>query len=317
MSKIMPRTENRQWEALTPLRPLRPFDITHRPPYPLKPSERRRKVTIAAGFMCQDGILLCADTELTYTDILKYEGSKVRTFQDSETALAITGAGDWEYLRMAFDKVVDRIETSDRSMPAIEGAFEHAVLDIYGRHIPLCPREPKPGFDLLLGVRSDGGKLALFKSSDTAIAKISSFDLVGMGALLGRSAVETLYTPDITVRKCALLAFHLLRLAKKHVPSVGGHSDIASIPMDGEIQTDYGIDITVLEQALVDFHEALRPVALAFADFPLSRGLLQTPSREDEQKSDEAFDLALGRFAQKIRDLRERQKRLQNGRFWP
>ena len=50
--------------------------------------ERSRFVTIAAGLMCSDGIIVCADTELTHGDS-KYQKTKLFAFEES---LVLTGA---------------------------------------------------------------------------------------------------------------------------------------------------------------------------------------------------------------------------------
>ena len=43
------------------------IDMYHKPTYPPKPTPRRtpKAMTIAAGFKCRDGVLLCADSQIT------------------------------------------------------------------------------------------------------------------------------------------------------------------------------------------------------------------------------------------------------------
>jgi 20S proteasome alpha/beta subunit len=62
--------------------------MTPKPPFPklgptLKPKPRRpwrkSKMTIAAGFVCSDGIVLCADTQETITGYTKNSTEKIRT----------------------------------------------------------------------------------------------------------------------------------------------------------------------------------------------------------------------------------------------
>ena len=61
----------------------------------------RAKVTIAAGFTCLGGIILCVDSELTYSDCLRLGRSKFGIFDGLYSTVVMTGAGDWEYMQMA------------------------------------------------------------------------------------------------------------------------------------------------------------------------------------------------------------------------
>ncbi len=64
---------------------------------------------MAAGFRCSDGIILFADTELTYPESLKYQGStKVRIYDDTESGIsvALTGAGDWVWGQPNYERIV-------------------------------------------------------------------------------------------------------------------------------------------------------------------------------------------------------------------
>jgi 20S proteasome alpha/beta subunit len=59
---------------------------------------RNRKLTIAAGFVCVDGVILCADTQETISGYTKNETEKIRLFKDQGLCVAITGAGDSELI---------------------------------------------------------------------------------------------------------------------------------------------------------------------------------------------------------------------------
>ena len=65
-------------------------------------------MTIAAGFICTDGLVVCADGEQT-DQTTKYHRSKVFTFGDS---LIVTGAGASAHIKMTFDKLCDEYRTA-------------------------------------------------------------------------------------------------------------------------------------------------------------------------------------------------------------
>src|SRR5271168_1009367 len=60
-------------------------------------------MTIAAGFLCSDGVMICADTEITGG--VKYNAQKVRRFQFRVGEYVITGTGNTSYLGMANDMI--------------------------------------------------------------------------------------------------------------------------------------------------------------------------------------------------------------------
>jgi len=89
------------------------FDFPRRQEYPrppLEPSERK-SVTTAAAFMCRDGMVICTDTELTLGDALKYSQGKIRFLVADGSAVVMTGAGHWDYMEMAFEKIAERFRS--------------------------------------------------------------------------------------------------------------------------------------------------------------------------------------------------------------
>src|SRR6266568_3076754 len=81
--------------------------------YPPKPEFRRATaVTIAAGFRCSDGVVLCADTEMSMPGWIKYPGSKVRFYKDLPFQVAFTFAGDAEFFEMVIEKLTNCINRS-------------------------------------------------------------------------------------------------------------------------------------------------------------------------------------------------------------
>jgi len=87
-----------------------PFLLKPRPrpphPYPQRLKSNKPPVTLAAGFLCEDGIVICADREVT-TDFEKYEESKIFTVNSdsnpSTPTAIIAGSGWLNFVKMAVD----------------------------------------------------------------------------------------------------------------------------------------------------------------------------------------------------------------------
>ena len=245
-------------------------------------------MTIAAGFCCSDGVVICADRELTYPEAVRLDAFKVRTFSSVNLEGAVTGAGDWAYLLMAL-QTIQKEMGSAQNFEEVEGRFQGIVLDIYERNIALYPDHPKPTFDLLLGVRWCDGRRILLQSNATAFTASNKFEVLGVGMELGRHLADILYSPSMSSQQVCLLAAYILRLAKKYVQFVGGHSDIYSLTGDEEDARSRDWNLAWLEHDFADIDNLFGPVLLAMTD----------PARRD-------FKGTLRHFCEEAERLQER-----------
>ncbi len=249
-----------------------------------------------------DGIVLFADTELTYPESLKHQGStKVRTYENQGVAVALTGAGDWEYLRMAFENVTRRLPTAGNTSDEILDKIQETILEIYDTNIALYPNKPKPGFDLFAAVRSPDSSLALMKSADTAFSRTFKFEMSGVGKLLGVYLADLLYEPSISVKQGLFLAAYILRVANKYVAGVGGRSDVVTLNSSGKLQVSLGIEMDVLQEHFDRFDSILRPLLLAVPDVP--DPFLSTAEAIKETQT--KFDERLAEFVRNVKELRD------------
>ena len=61
-------------------------------------------MTIGVGLVCSDGIVICADRQMTGEGGYKFEGSKISTSQKNDYSLVYTYAGDPDAGQMMFEK---------------------------------------------------------------------------------------------------------------------------------------------------------------------------------------------------------------------
>jgi hypothetical protein len=206
-------------------------------------------MTIAAGFLCRDGMVICTDSELNY-DALKLGTSKsFDLVSKGGTILTITGAGHWNYIRMAIQKIGAlwlKIGTTDLGPSDCVALVEAAVLEIYEKHIPLFPGEPKPGFSLIVGLRSKDGAVSLITSSETAVIVNHTFEIVGVGETFGKYIADLLnrlsgpdgrklwFPNDFSVREAAIWAAYIFWISKRYTPGCGGPTRIEALMCSGE-----------------------------------------------------------------------------------
>jgi 20S proteasome alpha/beta subunit len=253
-------------------------------------------MTAVAGFICRGGIVLCTDTELTYGDVLKTDAKKTCEFVREGIGLSMAGAGNWDYLRMAYDKIRLRLLSTKPDITEVERAIEDVVLEIYERNIPAYPNNPKPSFSLVIGVTlpGSGADPALITCSDTAMYRNYSFEFTGTGEAFGRYFAELLYSSSMSIWQAIVLGVYILRIIKKHAPFVGKRTDISVIHNTGEVEwKSLALRTDILEGHFELLDMAFQPLFLACADGKM------------EQKT---FQNRLDHFTKVITNLREQFK---------
>jgi hypothetical protein len=91
-------------------------------------------VTIAAGFVTQDGILMCADTQ--FTGGAKVDKRKIHPFTLNDgTVLVFALAGNPDYAHMAVEdclEAVDTIPLAERTMLRMKRAIRDVLVSVNG-----------------------------------------------------------------------------------------------------------------------------------------------------------------------------------------
>ena len=294
-----------------PLHPVsKQIDFPSKRPYPqkklleptkrkVKLSEREKALTLAAGFPCRDGAILCADTEITRAGILKIPGEKILTYKCDNVSLAVTGAGDWSYVEMTFQKISDKlgqIENPDLTPNEVQEVIEQTLLRVYESFVAVDPESAK--FSIIAATRTDNDELGLLASHESpAIARFHGFQCAGGGQILASYLADIFYNASISINKGVFLAAYVLGLAKKYVSGVGGRSDILVITPNGEMKLQRPDFVKDLEATFENFDTILQPILFSVPDIHMP---------------EEEFDQEIVTFNRKIRELR---KKLQDGHY--
>ncbi len=258
-------------------------------------------MTLAAGFPCQDGLILCADTEITHGDVLKIGGKKILTHKRDNTSLAITGAGDWSYVVMTFQKISDRLDeldSPDLTCEAVQEVIEQTLLRVYESFVAVDPDRENVKFSIIAATRTDNDELGLLVSEgNPAIVRSEDFQCTGSGYILASYLADIFYSSSISLNKGVFLAAYILRLVKKYVSGVGGRSDILVITPNGEMKLQKPDFVKDLEATFEEFDTILQPILFSVPNMHMP---------------EEQFDQEVVTFNRKIRELR---KKLQDGHY--
>ena len=257
-------------------------------------------MTIAAGFHCREGAVICADSEMTHADALKYNEEKIRFCYNDDVNMVLTGAGDDDFIRMAFNRVTDRITSRVKPInefTQVEKILEEVVVGIYKKNIGALPptQQFDTGLSLLAAITIKGAqKPKIIKVSDTALTYVYGFDCIGTGGALAKYVYKGLHEPTMSLNQAITLASYVVYAAKKNVPKCGGYTSIALAQQTG-VRFDWEPQIAACEDYFHSFDTSVKPLFLACAD--------ELISEAEYQRQVECFVLAL-------RQMREDKKEL-------
>jgi 20S proteasome alpha/beta subunit len=194
-------------------------------------------MTIAAGFVHRDGILLCADTEHTGYN-LKSHAPKVRHFECVWGRIGIAYAGNADNataVSQKLEKLLKPLRLKD-PLPKIEELIDGQ----YRRLVHRNPNQDNADFALLIVVRSKNQPPRLYVTSGVAVLEVDTYRIIGIGETFGEQLVEPGFVRGADSERILLLALHAMALVKRHVPFCGGLSMYLDMRKDGTILEHYG-----------------------------------------------------------------------------
>jgi 20S proteasome alpha/beta subunit len=236
-------------------------------------------VTIAAGFVCFDGIVMCADTQETISGYTKRSATKIRLQKENGYALLITGAGDSHLIDIAAQSIEKAFELEFSPKLAYPPERAKSIIDrkfreFYDNHIAphaSLPREERPFVDLLIGIVAPSHHY-LFKASGVSVCEIEADgDCIGSGAIIARNLISELYSPFMNIDEVAIAGCYILHQAKKYVDGCGGDTNIVIASFKHDYCAGLGSkQIKAMEESFDQFDQAINIGRLALPNSNIS-----------------------------------------------
>jgi 20S proteasome alpha/beta subunit len=251
--------------------------IIYRPSF----SERQRpiqrpRLTIAAGFRFGDGVLVCADTQVTTPGYMKQSASKIVPidFQSnggSKALFTITGSVPFahmaiEHCRRALAAHPPQQMTTADMMISIEDTLQGFFEDHLFRH----PNYQNGSItvELIIGIWSHvDHNLTLLSARENAVSIVRDYECLGAGQFLTNYLLPKMFRHSgMGLADTVHIAMHVLRETKNYVDSCGGGTEIIVLRKDGSFAMAESIDHASGEQISEAYHEAIRRLFLAASD---------------------------------------------------
>ena len=226
-------------------------------------------MTIAAGFPCKNGLVLCADTQETISGYVKTDTGKIRVISTPHHHIVFTGAGDGDLIDTAIDEMSDAIRTENPvGLTRVAYVLKKTMLRVFDESIKpyaAFPLDDRPSITLLIGIQSTAATV-LYKASGTSFRLLQNAECIGYGLALGKSLTQQLFTKDMTVEHAGLTAVYVLHQAKRWIDGCGGNSDIVVLSNDGNILQMSTRMVDQLEKHFDEFNRYLGPILIGCAD---------------------------------------------------
>jgi hypothetical protein len=180
------------------------------------------------GFLCEDGVVLCADRQITYPKGHKYYEIKiyVHEWDDYPCVIAFTFSGNPTLMRMFNGKfeAAMQVVINGKVPPSIY-LVQEQVETVLG--LMDVAESDDEGLFMLCAIATPGPTWGLLKTERKAVSSVRLFDYVGAGD----SSVVRYLEPIMTrLRTCTTMqalniGTYLVWQAKKYVDGCGGETD--------------------------------------------------------------------------------------------
>ncbi|HEV3038864.1 MAG TPA: hypothetical protein VHA33_13895 [Candidatus Angelobacter sp.] len=258
-------------------------------------------MTIAAGFLCVDGIVLCADSQHTGS-MTKFDQKKIIEIPGKDGSwLVITGAGYDNYIAMAVDSLEERFEKCSSNFSAIKDIIKETITEIYEQHIWKFPSGwDVPTIELLVAARLASGEVRLWQTAFTSVSTCRQSAFIGMGAEIAQGLASWIYPNNGGYwRMTQIIAKEILAETKRISKECGGMTHVCSIPVGNE--GIRGVEVRTDSEFFGNLNYLLGRVL---------RSVL------DKRDNESTFQGELKIFEEQMQKMRDLAQDLPDGREW-
>jgi 20S proteasome alpha/beta subunit len=212
----------------SPVLPREPVDFQRPHPYPhVRPNKdelvEKKAVTIVVGFRCSDGIVICADRQITASGAFKYHQTKISSEEFDTFTAVFAYAGLPGIAKEVHDKIASLLRQLTLEDTAIRTVQEttDSVLSAMGRLYTDL------NLQMLIGVTSQNEGADLLKFDGKAVHPAENFNYLAYGeSSLIRFLSEKLYSKEMNTKTGMDLGIYLVKKAEDYIDGCGGPIDV-------------------------------------------------------------------------------------------
>lgn len=264
-------------------------------------------MTIAAGFPCSDGLVLCADTQETIIGYAKVETQKMTQLRTTVNNFVFTGSGDSGLIEMTIQLMDEALTLKQpTALLSVEEVLRESLVETFNQHLAPWSQfaeADRPQFpDLLIGIQQSAATF-LYRANGTTLRRVYEAQCVGTGIVLAKALMAKFFNYALSITQGWLIALYILYQAKTWVDGCGGNSDILLLSnRDRKITRIPTTEVSEMEEHFAAFDAYLRPVLLTVAD--------RNTSQSDSNQIMKQFTINMLGLRGKFMEFEEFAKRL-------
>jgi hypothetical protein len=295
----MPKQLGIDNETRVCLEPLKHWMVSYAPHlmrrlrYPRKP--RMETVTIAAGFVHQNGIVLCSDTQQE-AGASKYHGPKVGIVDIPYGKIAFAMAGHSDFATAAIQACSARLASVPPSdtIRVLAEVIESEYRRLVFTH-PLFETDHNLPYWLLLAIwQESSNTCSMWVTQEHSLHScFQGFRAVGIGTDMANVIMRPVENDPLSESDALTLMAYMMARVKDTVPSCGGISQYISIDNDGHVSALVNIALEEVEKVSALYDKEAHRLLLSMND-------------EDE----ETFNQRAASFLLQANSVRENWKRI-------
>lgn len=216
---------------------------------PSRDGRKKTPVTVAAGFRCADGVLLCADSQITFPGYLKFPRAKVISMAGVQWSPSFAYCGDVYQSKDAIARLGVTIARSRK---------ERIAPNVRNLAASICRRQTPPGtrcqLELLVAWQRSR-KIELWHLNGSSLSPVTEYQMIGCGMDMMMATAMRFYLPGMGLRDASYMAAYSLYQAKEHVDMCGKKSLIYLAFDDGRRAAVTQEEIEELEASFSEFQK--------------------------------------------------------------
>ena len=226
-------------------------------------------MTIGVGFLCEDGIVLCTDNQITWPESHKDYQCKISSHLKEHWVMMNTFAGDPDLANSFNGKFRDAMERvpAPYTIAKIQDVIETVLssLSVLDDH----PTD----LSTLCGIVIPNKEMRLFRTTGRVVSEVADYSYIGVGdSSLLRHLGQLVSPVQIYPRRVEhayMLGIYLVLKAKAHIDGCGGDTDVYILRPTGQLEARSG-EFHNTEQHLLGIESKVRRVAACFFDKRIS-----------------------------------------------
>jgi hypothetical protein len=223
-------------------------------------------VTIIAGFQCNEGVLMCSDTEESISETSKSQVRKVPYFRIGKMTVAIGGAGDSIFVDYVTQDLAKYLANAPRTWKTLEDELKEYVRRIFREYVrPWSgfPAQFVPSAEFLIAVSMDG-RASLFQWQRNHLHYLGLGNAsIGIGTVLSQQIIAQI-PADLPYNKTLFFAIRMMQAVKRLVPGCGGKTETIFLGHKGFITWSGTSKVEEIENLTDECDEFIGRYVLSF-----------------------------------------------------